>query len=91
MAKPIRLELSTEQRKELEKVRDQAPEPYLRERAAAMLKIADGQSGREVALHGCLKRRWPDTIYEWVRRYKEEGIEGLRIRAGRGRKPAFSP
>ena len=91
MPKPIRLDLTAEQRKELERIRDRHPKAYMRERAAALLKIADGRSGREVALHGLLKRRHPDTIYGWVRRYKKEGVKGLRVRAGRGRKPAFSP
>jgi len=91
MPKQIRIELDAEQRLELENVRDHNPKPYMRERAAALLKIADGLSGRQVALRGCLKPRWPDTIYEWVQRYKAEGIKGLKIRAGRGRKPAFFP
>jgi transposase len=56
-----------------------------------MLKIAAGQSGRDVALHGLLKHRRPDTVYDWVRRYRAAGIAGLRVQPGRGRKPAFSP
>ena len=75
MPNPIQIELSDSQRAELEDVRDHAPEPYLRERASAIIKIADGRSGRDVALNGCIKPRWPDTIYEWVKRYEEEGIE----------------
>ncbi len=91
MPKAIELKLSVEQRAELEQMRDRHPKPYIRERAAALLKIAAGHSGREVALRGLYKARHPDTIYKWVRRYKEEGAKGLYIREGRGRKPAFSP
>ncbi len=91
MPKPIQLVLTAEERKELERIRDRHPKPYVRERAAALLKIAAGRSGRDVALHGLLKRRYPDTIYGWVRRYKAEGVKGLLVRPGRGRKPAFSP
>jgi transposase len=91
MPRPLQLVLSSAERRELERVRDHDPEPYLREKAAAMLKIAAGQSGRDVALHGLLKHRRPDTVYDWVRRYRAAGIAGLRVQPGRGRKPAFSP
>ncbi|NPA90408.1 MAG: helix-turn-helix domain-containing protein [Chloroflexi bacterium] len=91
MPKPITLELTSKEKEELTRIRDHHPKAYMRERAAALLKIAAGRSGRDVALNGLLKPRHPDTVYGWVRRYKAEGIEGLRIRPGRGRKPAFSP
>jgi transposase len=87
----LHLELSAEEIRELEELRDHAAKPYLRERAAAILKIAQGNSGRETALHGLLKPHWQDTVYEWVKRYRAEGKTGLRIKAGRGRKAAFFP
>jgi transposase len=91
MPGPLKIELTEEQRQELEAVRDHHELPYLRERAAAILKIADGTSGRETALHRLLRPHWQDTIYEWVKRYRQDGLEGLKIKPGRGRKPAFSP
>jgi hypothetical protein len=91
MPNPLIIELTETQRAELEDVRNHHPKPYMRERAAAILKIADGVSGRETARHRLLRPHWPDTIYEWVRRYQAEGIAGLKIRPGRGRKPAFFP
>ena len=91
MPTPLQLTLSATARRELERVRDHDREPYMREKAAALLKIADGQSGRDVALHGLLKHRRPDTVYDWVRRYRAAGVAGLRVQPGRGRKPAFSP
>lgn len=87
----LELELSEEQKAELLDLRDHASKPYLRERAAALLKIADGISGREVALHRLNKPHWQDTVYEWVKRYRAEGVAGLKVRPGSGRKPAFSP
>ena len=63
----------------------------MRERATAILKIAEGISARQVALDGLLKPRKPDTIYEWVERYQIDGIAGLAIKPGRGRKPAYLP
>ena len=91
MPKRYVIELSAEQRQQLERIRDTHPKPYLRERAAAVLKVADHESARQVATQGLLKRRSKDTVSQWIRRYLAQGLEGLRIRAGRGRKPAFSP
>src|SRR5215470_18071354 len=91
MANPLMLKLSAQQRQELEQLRDHAHKPHLREKAAALLKIADGQSGLQVGLHGLLRRRDADTIYRWVKRYQAEGVAGLAVRGGRGRKAAFSP
>ncbi len=91
MPPPLKIELSEAQRRELENIRDHERRPYLRERAAAILKIADGHSGYQVARNLLNKAHWQDTIYEWVKRYQAEGVKGLELRAGRGRKPAFSP
>lgn len=91
MSKLITICLTPEQREQLEQMRDTDKCPYMRERATAILKIADGMSGRQVALNGLLKSRKPDTVYDWVRRYQAEGIAGLPIKPGRGRKPAYSP
>ena len=87
MAKPLTLNLTAEQRQELELVRLHHQRPYVRERATAILKIADGMSARQVALEGLRRPRDPDTVYAWVRRYRESGIAGLLIKPGRGRKP----
>ncbi len=86
-----RLTLTEEQRTALVQLRDRGPKAYLRERAAALVKIADGMSAAAVARSGLLRRRAPDTIYAWLTRFQAEGLAGLTIRPGRGRKPAFSP
>ncbi|MEJ5315357.1 MAG: helix-turn-helix domain-containing protein [Anaerolinea sp.] len=91
MAKRLRLTLTAEQRRELEHIRDHHKKAYMRERAAALLKIADGQSARQVARQGLLKERDPDSVYAWFHAYEKEGVKGLEIKPGRGRKPAFSP
>lgn len=91
--KQRKLDLNDEQKAELVEMRDRAPKPYLRERAAALLKIAQGHNPHRVATEGLglLKSRDPDTIYDWLDRYEAEGTAGLYIREGRGQKPAFSP
>jgi hypothetical protein len=86
-----RLLLTPAQRAELVALRDTGPKPYLRERAAALLKIADGHPAAAVARTGLLRRRQPDTLYRWLARYRATGIAGLADRPGRGRKPAFFP
>jgi hypothetical protein len=91
MPPPLKIELNEPQRRELEDLRDHHELPYLRERAAAILKIAAGHSGLQTARNLLNRAHWQDTIYDWVKRYQAEGIAGLKIRDGRGRKPAFSP
>lgn len=91
MAKRRMVRLSGEQRAELTAMRDQHAKAYLRERAAAILKVANGQSVRQVAQHGLLKRREPETVSGWIDRYQQQGLDGLLVKAGRGRKPVFFP
>jgi transposase len=91
MAAQRTMELSAEQRAELERVRDRHPKAYMREKAAALLKIADGLSAHAVAQRGLLKARDPDSVYRWLGRYQAEGVAGLQVKPGRGRKAAFSP
>ncbi len=91
MPKIRTIELTSEEKRELKDVRDNHPKTYMRERAAAILKINEGQSAHYVARQGLLKKRDPDTVYAWLDRYQAGGLKGLQIKAGRGRKPAFSP
>ena len=91
MTQAYQLNLSEEQERELRRLRDHSPLPYVRVRAAAILKVAHGHSIRWVARSGLLRPVHPDRIREWIRRYLSEGADGLRIRSGRGRKPIFSP
>ena len=91
MAKHHSLELSESEIQALVELRDKGKLAYLRERATAMLKIHQGFSPHEVARNRLLKKRDPDTVYAWLRRYREHGIQGLSHKPGRGRKPAFSP
>lgn len=83
--------LTETEKTELKTVRDEHEKPYMREKASALLKISTGQSPHAVALHGLLKPRDPDTIYGWLDSYEAEGVEGLLVKDGRGRKPAFFP
>ena len=86
-----RIELTPEQKRELVELRDHAPKAYVRERAAALLKLGAGEGLLAVAEHGLLRRRDRHTVLNWLSRYRTEGVAGLTVRAGRGRKAAFFP
>jgi transposase len=85
----LKIKITEEERTALEQVVKTHEKAYMRERASAILQISQGKSGLQVALHGLLQKRRENTVYEWVRRYKAQGIEGLKNREGRGRKPSF--
>jgi transposase len=70
--------------------RDHHPLPYARERAAAILKVADGWSVRRVAAAGLLRPHRPETIGDWLDGYQRRGVVALVVRPGRGRKPAYA-
>ncbi len=91
MPPALEINLTPAQRHELEQIRDHDTKAYIREKAAAILKVADGRSASDVAQTGLLKRRKYQTVCEWVQRYQTEGVQGLYVKQGRGRKPAFSP
>jgi hypothetical protein len=76
---PVRraLPLSQEQRSQLVYHRDHDPRPYVRERCAALVKVADGHSAHAVARSGLLRPRDPDTVYAWLGRYQRAGLAGL--------------
>ena len=91
MPAKLSLTLTETQRQQLQSYRDRHPLPYIRERAAALLQVAAGHSARTVAATKLLRVRDHETIATWVERYQDQGLDGLFIKAGRGRKPAFSP
>ena len=91
MPRPYQLELSAAQRTTLVQARDRHPKPYIREQAAAILRVADGASIRHVAAVGVLKPRRRETLKDWIDRFLADGLNRLFVRRGRGRKPAFSP
>ena len=90
MPKRYTIRLSDAEREKLERWAKNAARPYLRQRARAVLRVAQGEPLSQVAQHSRV-RVHRTTVAEWVRRYQAAGINGLKIKAGRGRKPSFSP
>ena len=91
MPRRIEVRLSEAQQQELRQVRDHHAKAYLRERAAAILKVASGNTLTEVGERGLHKRHEPETVHHWIKRYLEAGLAGLRFKVGSGRKPKFFP
>ena len=89
MPKKLTLTLEPEQQLELVHARDKHLKPYIRERAAALLKVAAGQYYEEVAAAGLLIARCRQSVASWIKRYQQEGLPGLFVKKGRGRKPVF--
>ena len=77
MAHRRSLVLDEVQRDALVRCRDHDRRPDVRERCAAILKIAAGASPHWVARHGLLKGRDPDTVYGWLAMYQSGGLIGL--------------
>jgi transposase len=92
MAAPaLAVRLTADQLAELTRLRDRHPKPHVREKAAAILKVAGGRPVGRVAAEGLLRPHRPETVSDWVARYRAGGAAALQVRPGRGRKPAFSP
>lgn len=86
MAQRRTLKLSAEQQQALSTLRDQTKEETVRERCAALLKIAQGVSAHQVAQQGLLRRRDPDTVYKWLDIYEAEGMAGLQAHRHGGKR-----
>ena len=84
MGKPKILELTEAQRLELEKGFRLGEKHCFRMRCRAVLLKADGLSATKAGAQTDMSFV---SVNAWVKRYKEEGIEGLKTRSGRGRKP----
>lgn len=83
------VELTGQQREELERiVRSRSTAVGLVRRAQAVLAIADGLTFRQAMKTVQMSDK---HLRKWCRRWLDEGIDGLKDRPGRGRKPGFSP
>jgi transposase len=86
MARRRTLKLSEEQQQALSALRDRTKEEDVRERCAALLKIANGVSAHQVAQQGLLRPRDPDTVYGWLDIYEAEGLAGLQAHRHGGKR-----
>lgn len=87
MGKTKVIELSAAQRAALEKGYRTGTSHAFRTRCRMILLKSEKRSSLEVAdVLGCCEI----VVNNWLRRYEAEGIEGLKTRPGRGRKPKLS-
>ena len=84
MGKTKVIELSAEQRAALEKGYRKGTSHTFRTRCQMVLLKSEKRSSLEVA---DVLGRCEIVVNNWPRRYEAEGIEGLKTRPGRGRKP----
>jgi hypothetical protein len=89
MPKRRYLTLDESERAELEHILRRDERAYMRERASALLQIADGRSAHWVSQHGLLRRRHPDTVIGWLNACEQGSVAAL-VHKPR-RKRGFSP
>lgn len=90
MPKRYEIVLTEAERQKLESWVKNPPSPYLRERARAILKVSHGET-LEATAQTLRVRIHRNAVAEWVKRFLTKRLEGLKIKAGRGRKAIFSP
>jgi len=84
MGRFIKVELSDEQRTALEKGYRDDPRHAFRLRCQMVLLKSKGRKSKEIAeVLDCCEV----AVNNWLKRYKAAGLEGLRTKAGRGRRP----
>ncbi len=84
MARIKHIELSETERKELEKGYRNGKTHSYRRRCQIVLLKSEKRSSKEVgALLGCSHI----IVNTWLKRYEANGMEGLKTKAGQGRKP----
>lgn len=86
MGKIKTVELTRAQRNALEKGYRTGPSHAFRLRCQMILLKGEQRTSAEIAdLLGCCEV----VVNNWLKRYESEGIEGLRTKPGRGRKPVL--
>jgi transposase len=82
--KEVAMVIPREQRQDLERAARCGQPAYVRSKALVLLNLADGRAVREVARIFRVSR---PSVYAWRERFLREGLGGLWVRSGRGRKP----
>jgi len=76
-------QLSDEDRKQLRRLMRHAEKPYVRMKATALWNLGQGKTRREVAEFLGVSRV---SVSAWMKRFRAQGVAGLAIRPGRGRR-----
>lgn len=87
MGRFLRITLDDQQRADLENGYRNGKTHAFRQHCQIVLLKARGRKSQEIAsLLGCHQK----SVNDWLHRYKAEGIQGLHIKPGRGRKSILS-
>jgi transposase len=87
MGRFLKITLDDNQRAALEQGYRNGKTHSFRQHCHMVLLKAQGRKSQEIAsLLGCHQ----NSVNDWLHRYKEEGIQGLHIKPGRGRKSILS-
>ena len=85
---PVRLELSTVQKKELFSFMKNTKDKEEYRRASAIKQKMEGLPYRTIAKNLGVNYR---NVYDWIKKYRESGLDGIRNkRKNGGRKPVIS-
>lgn len=87
MGRFIKITLDDKERAALERAYRHDKSHSFRQHCHLVLLKAEGRKSKEIAaIFGCHEK----SVNDWLHRYQAEGIEGLRIKPGRGRKSILS-
>jgi transposase len=87
MGRFLKITLNDQQRAALEHGYRNGKTHTFRQHCQIVLLKAQGRKSQEIAaLLGCNQK----SVNDWLHRYKQEGIQGLHIKPGRGRKTILS-
>ena len=87
MGRFLRITLDDTQRADLEQGHRNGKAHTFRQHCQIVLLKAQGRKSQDIAaLLGCSTR----CVNDWLHRFKDEGIQGLHIKPGRGRKAILS-
>ncbi len=83
MPKKLKVKLNDKQMADIEKAINKDKRPEVRQRAAALNSLHQGHSVKEVAN---LLAVTVQSVYNWLHRWEEKGVEGLANQSKSGRK-----
>lgn len=87
MAKIKSIDLTSDQKAALEKASRHGPSYSFRQRCLMILLKSECCTSKEVAKQiGCCEV----VVNSWMKRYQEQGFDGLKTKAGQGRLPILS-
>lgn len=87
MGKIRAIELTDVQRKALEKGYREGKTHFFRQLCQMVLLKSEGRTSKELA---AILGKCEQSINNWLDRWQEQGIEGLKIKSGRGAKPKLN-